>query len=85
MNSKRINEEVALKKITDAGGFNGRWHKLNGTYNHGRMRETEKTYALADKPIRVFHFDPRMTILYNNVKPLLPQHLLSLFKKYDFK
>jgi hypothetical protein len=84
MNQRKTNEEVALKRITDSGKFTGRYVKLNGTYNHGRMRETEKTYAAAEKPIKVFHFDPHMTDLYRNVKPLLPTHLNSLFENYGF-
>jgi hypothetical protein len=84
MNRRKTNEEVALKRITDAGEFSGRYIKLNGTYNHGRMRETEKTYAAAEKPIKVFHFDPHMNDLYRNVKPFLPSHLNSLFENYGF-
>jgi hypothetical protein len=84
MNLHKINEEVAFKCITDAGEFAGRYIKLNGTYNHGRMRETEKTYAAAEKPIKVFHFDPRMSALYEAVKPLLPSHLVNLFTRYGF-
>ena len=84
MNQQRTNEEVALTRITDAGEFAGRYLKLNGTYNHGRMRDTDKIYAAADKPIKVFHFDPRMTELYHQVKPLLPTPLASLFERYGF-
>lgn len=85
MNKKRINEEVALKEITDVGEFAGRWHKLNGTYNHGRMRETEKTYAAAEKPIRVFHFNPYMTEIYHSVVPLLPSRLAQIFVRYGLR
>ena len=84
MNHRKTNEEIALLRITEAGEFSGRWCKLNGTYNHGRMRETNKTYAEAEKPIRVFHFDPRMTELYSRVIPLLPERLVQLFSRYGF-
>lgn len=84
MYRRRTNEEVALKRITDAGEFAGRYLHLNGTYNHGRMRDTEKTYAAAEKPIKVFHFDPRMIELYRQVKPILPVHLVSLFENHGF-
>jgi hypothetical protein len=84
MNNNKINEEIALKYITNNKEFKGRYFKINGTYNHGRMRNTDRTYAAAEKPIKVFHFDPRMNDLYHNVKPLLPIHLNSLFEHYGF-
>jgi hypothetical protein len=86
MNERRVNEEVALKYITDrdVDGINKRYLKLNNTYNLGRMRQNEYTYAKADKPIKVFHFHPRMTQLYEEVKPLLPTYLIEIFKKYGY-
>lgn len=84
MNKNKINEEIALKYITNNKEFKGRYFKLNGTYNHGRMRNTDRTYATAEKPIKVFHFDPRMTDIYNGVIPLLPDRLARLFVEYGF-
>lgn len=86
MNAKRINEEIALKRLTsrNINNINERYIKLNNTYNLGRMRENELTFAKADKPIKVFHFHPRMTQLYEEVKPLLPDHLIEIFKTHGY-
>lgn len=86
MNERRLNEELALKHLTDrdVNGINKRYIKLNNTYNLGRMRQNEYTYAKADKPIKVFHFHPRMTELFEEVKPLLPNYLIEIFKKYGY-
>lgn len=84
MNRRQTNEEFALLRITRANEFAGRWFKLNGTYNHGRMRETDKTYEAAEKPIKVFHFSPYMKRLYEDVKPILPTRLIELFSRYGF-
>jgi hypothetical protein len=86
MNRRRINEEQALKRITDANvdNVNDRYVKLNNTYNLGRMRMNELTYAKAEKPIKVFHFHPRMTELYENVKPLLSSELINTMKRYGY-
>ena len=86
MNVARVNEEIALKRLTDRniGNINERYIKLNNTYNLGRMRHNELTFEKADKPIKVFHFHPRMKQLYEEVKPLLPSHLIKIFKKHGY-
>ena len=86
MNERRINEEFALKYLTDrdTDGINKRYIKLNNTYNLGRMRQNDYTFGLANKPIKVFHFHPRMTQLYEEVKPLLPNYLIEIFKKHGY-
>ena len=86
MNVRRVNEEIALKYLTDrdVDGINKRYIKLNNTYNLGRMRQNEVTYARADKPIKVFHFHPKMRELYEDVKPLLPNNLIEIFKKHGY-
>lgn len=86
MNAKRINEEIALRRLTsrNINNINERYIKLNNTYNLGRMRHNELTFAKADKPIKVFHFHPRMTQLYEEVKPLLPNHLIEIFKTHGY-
>lgn len=86
MNAKRVNEEIALRRLTlrNINNINERYIKLNITYNLGRMRDNELTFAKADKPIKVFHFHPRMTQLYEEVKPLLPNHLIEIFKTHGY-
>lgn len=86
MNARRVNEEIALEWLTsrNVNNINERYLKLNNTYNLGRMRHNELTFAKADKPIKVFHFHPRMTQLYEEVKPLLPAHLIELFTKHGY-
>lgn len=83
---KLVNEEIALKILTDRNveNINSRYLKLNNTFNLGRMRHNELTYGKADKPIKVFHFHPRMTDLYQEVKPLLPRHLIEIIKNHGY-
>ena len=86
MNAKLTNEEVALHRLTlrNINNINERYIKLNNTYNLGRMRHNELTFEKADKPIKVFHFHPRMRQLYEEVKPLIPNHLIEIFKKHGY-
>jgi len=86
MNERRVNEEIALKYLTDrdVDGINKRYIKLNNTYNLGRMRQNEYTYRKADKPIKVFHFHPRMGELYEAVKPLLPEKLIQIMATHGY-
>ena len=86
MNSKRVNEEIALQRLTsrNINNINERYLRLNNTYNLGRMRYNDLTYGKAEKPIRVFHFHPRMTQLYEEVKPLLPEYLIEIFKNHGY-
>lgn len=86
MNAKRINEEMALRRLTsrNINNINGRLIKLNNTYNLGRMRHNDFTFKIADKPIKVFHFHPKMTKLYEGVKPLLPGHLIEILKTHGY-
>jgi len=86
MNAKVLNEERALNRLTsrNINNINGRYVKLNNTYNLGRMHDNELTFGKADKPIKVFHFHPKMTQLYEEVKPLLPSYLIEIFKKHGY-
>ena len=86
MNERRVNEEHALKWATDRDldGINNRYKKLNNTYNLGRMRQNEYTYSIAEKPIKVFHFHPRMRELYENVKPLIPVSLIEVMAAHGY-
>ena len=86
MNRRRINEEMALNRLTrgNINNINERYLRLNNTYNLGRMRCNELTYGKADKPIKVFHFHPKMTQLYEGVKPLLPDYLIEILKKHGY-
>lgn len=86
MNRKQINDEYALKYLTDRDpeGIGKRYIKLNNTYNLGRMRQNEYTYSISEKPIKVFHFHPRMRELYEEVKPLLPKELIEIMTKYGY-
>lgn len=86
MYKKRVNEEIALKFLTNHNikNINERYKKLNITYNLGRMRDVEQTYAKADKPIMVFHFLPSMLELFEGVKPLLPQELIDIMAKHGY-
>ncbi|MBI2634980.1 MAG: hypothetical protein HYW79_00295 [Parcubacteria group bacterium] len=86
MNARVVNEEIALRWLTsrNINNINERYIKLNNTYNLGRMRHNELTFKKADKPIKVFHFHPRMTQLYEEVKPLLPDHLIGIFEKHGY-
>ena len=86
MNKKLINEEQALNRLTYAnvGNINDRYIRLNSTYNLGRKWHPERIYKKADKPIKVFHFHPKFKQQYEITKPLLPDHLLELFKKHGY-
>ncbi|HCR52126.1 TPA: hypothetical protein DIV48_00575 [Candidatus Kaiserbacteria bacterium] len=86
MNDKRVNEEIALYRLTsrNVDNINDRYIKLNNTYNLGRMRHNELMFAKAEKPVKVFHFHPRMKELYKDVKPLLPAHLIELFTRHGY-
>lgn len=86
MYARRVNEEVALDVLTrnNVQNINSRYKKLNITYNLGRMRQVDETYAKADKPIRVFHFLPSMRELYEGVKPLLPPELVEILTKHGY-
>lgn len=86
MNEKQINDEYALKYLIDRdpNGMGKRYTKLNNTYNLGRMRENEYTYSISEKPIKVFHFHPKMRELYEEVKPLLPPKLIEIMVKHGY-
>lgn len=86
MNERRVNEEYALKYITDRDmeGISKRYVKLNNTYNLGRMRDNEYTYSISEKPIKVFHFHPRMRELYEEVKPLIPTSLIEVMSAHGY-
>ena len=86
MNRKRINEEQAFNRLTtgNVNNINERYMKLNNTYNLGRMRFNEISFEKADKPIKVFHFHPKRTQPFEEVKPLLPDYLIEIFKKHGY-
>lgn len=87
MYARRVNEEMALHWLTknNVGEINERYKKLNITYNLGRMRQVDETYAKADKPIHVFHFLPSMKELYGGVKPLLPKELIEIMATHGYE
>jgi len=86
MYAMRVHEEHALVRLTSKNidNINERYIKLNNTYNLGRMRCNELTYEKAEKPIKVFHFHPKMTPIFEEVKPLLPDYLIEIFKKHGY-
>jgi hypothetical protein len=55
--SIRSQDEQALSMLLEKGVADGRYKRLNSTYNLCRLRDTADTYDLADKPIKVLHDD----------------------------
>ena len=95
---KKIPDERVLTSLINQGKVNpNRYKRLNITYNFG-MRHIEKSYPLADKPLKVIHFhplykDPNIPETTMNIfrygknpigKPLMTERLMKLFDKYGF-
>lgn len=79
-------DEQALIILVErnANNVNDRYKKLNCTYNLCRLRSTKDTYDLADKPVRILHFDVREKKIYEEVKPLIPGELVGIFSNYGY-
>lgn len=86
MNRRHANEEQTLNLLTskNTANINQRYIRLNNTYNLGQKWSSELAYNKADKPIKVLHFHPQMVDVYERVKPLIPDHLMEIFKKHGY-
>ena len=75
-------DEEALCILTrrNEHNINKRYDMLNCTYNYCRVRNTPDLYDLADKPIRVLHFNPRVN--YDSFKHLIPFQLLAILGRW---
>lgn len=75
----RKDDEKSLMILTNnnSQGINSRIQRLNITYNIGK-RHVESNLAIADKPIKVFHFHPYRENLLKKFEPLLPDNLKKL-------
>ena len=52
-----IEDEKALMELTKDNGFEGRYKRMNITYNFG-MRHIAHNWEIAEKPLKVLHFNP---------------------------
>ena len=87
MYKRQCNEEQALNLITrdNIENINDRIVRLNSTYNLGGNRSVEKVYEKSEKPIKVVHFHPGYGLQFQNVKDILPEYLITLFAKHDYR
>jgi hypothetical protein len=75
-------DERALMQITKE--VEGRIKRLNITYNLG-MRHISYNYKKADKPLKVVHFHPFRTGLFEQFRPILNQRIINLFDLYGIR
>lgn len=83
MDRKRINEEQALGRLTRASKIKD-YALLNNTYNLGQKWSSEDSLEIAEKPIKVLHFHPKQTEVYERVKPMISKELMEIFKKHGY-
>lgn len=88
----KIDEEKALALLIKTGAINGRYKRLDVSYNLGQYR-VPVNYKLADKPIRVVHFHPikkkRIPVLDIFLRgkseigfPLMPPRAIQIFNNH---
>jgi hypothetical protein len=88
----RVDEEKALAQMVKGGKIDGRYKRLDVSYNLGQYR-VPTNYKLADKPIRVVHFHPikkkRIPVLDIFLRgkseigfPLMPPRTIQIFNNH---
>jgi len=82
----KSDEEDALALLIkhDANNINGRYKKLNITYNIG-MNKLNRNVEVATKPLKVLHFHPGKRNLMSKFKPLMPVGLVEIMDCHGYK
>jgi hypothetical protein len=83
MNSRNTNEQDALTYMWkhNIARVNNRYEKINITYNIG-IYHIDDNLKKSDLPVKVAHFHPHKARHLNLFRKMLPERLITIFKKY---